>query len=230
MGLTLVVIAIPASATSLSYSLGTGNGTGHGSGPANVYEFVDEAVTMTASAWSNLGSDLLQVATVGQLDRGLGVCNPREGALDQCLNGRGRIQVDNRGRQQQDWVLLFLPTTVSFDEIVLDTLGNLDRDVTYWIGDLSHSADLAGAELGDLFGLGLGNAQTVFNPAGSGLLSLDLAGQEGNALLIGARLGDNNDRFMLSSLAATIVPIPPALWLFGSALGFLAIRRKKTVA
>ncbi len=220
-----MLCALPASAATLNYSLGTGNGIQHGSGPGNVYEFVDQALNLNVSAWANIGSDVLQVSTITQFVAGLGACNPAEGSRDSCLGSPGRYQADNVGVGEQDWLLLFLPESVNFDEVVLTSIGAQDRDVTYWIGDLSLPADLAGAELGDLFGLGMGTATTLFNSVGDGALSIDLGGQTGNALLIGARLGDNDDRFMLSSLAATIVPVPPAMWLFGSALGFLVTQR-----
>ena len=223
----LAIFAIPASATTLSYMLEADNGTQFGSGPGNAYEFVDQGVVLEVSAWANLGSEVFQVSTVTQYSRGLGACNPAEGSLAECADRGSIFGVDNFGAGQQDWLLLYLPETVNFNQVVINSGGGTDRDVTFWIGDLGNPAALSGAQYGDLAALGLGNAQTVFNSVGDGSLALDLGGQTGNVLLIGARLDDNDDRFLLSSLTATIVPLPPAAWLFASALGFLVARRQR---
>ncbi len=225
--LSLLVTAGPTWATSLNYSLATGNGTQYGSSIGNVIEFIDQGVLLSTSAWANRGSDILGAATVTQSMDGLGACHAGFNNPSVCEQANGHRPIENKGNGKQDWLLLFFPETVSLDEIVINSVGNHDRDVTYWIGDLLNPAQLSGAELGDLSSLGFGPALTLFNSPGNDPLTVGLGGQTGNALLVGARLGDQDDRFWLSSLTATVVPISPAIWLFGSALSLLMVSRRR---
>ena len=165
---------------------------------------------------------------------GLGVCNVDE--LGDCVtfpSVDNTHQVDNQGGQ--DWVLLvFEPSEsglLSFESLVHSPYGAADRDASYWIGTIGGGSledwDLRGLGYADLAGIGFGDRIDTSADFGEGTVTIDFGGAVGNAILIGAKLGDTDDRLKIATVQASVVPIPAAAWLFGSGLGLLGWMRAR---
>jgi hypothetical protein len=189
-----------------------------------------------AIGYSDTGKD----STFGLADMrsewtGLGVCNAIE--LGDCADFQSpdsTHQVDNQG--EQDWVLfVFEPgSLLSFESLVHSPYGAADRDASYWIGTIGEDDqfgedwDLRGLGYADLAGIGFGDRIDTSADFGEGTVTIDFGGAVGNAILIGAKLGDTDDRLKIATVQASVVPIPAAAWLFGSGLGLLGwVRARK---
>ena len=161
------------------------------------------------------------------------MCNQSETPLADCINKDNARSVDNAGGN--DWLLLLFDTSVNLtDFTVSPDVGSKNkaqgRDVTYFTGTLSSASEIDGKTYDDLVNT-LGLDRTDVNNGKSTVSALiDInaqAGTEvwGNAILIGASAANGGDRIMLSSMTTT-VPVPPAVWLFASALAFLGRCRR----
>lgn len=220
----------------------------NGSGFGNSLYFSGNGLTVTAWATTGLpngANSLINDAQIDRFNTGLGVCNRQEGV--NCSNPAH--QVDNIG--DDDYVLFLFDQQVEFENIVIDPFGVWDRDVSYWVADINASGVMSGLDPADLDPQsGNTNQNGPTNSAdfpnynrknagiSSGPKTFNLVnafgGNVGNALLFAARAdaGDkkDNDRFKISSLTYTaVVPVPAAVWLFGSGLlGLVGIARRKT--
>jgi len=163
---------------------------------------------------------------------GLGVCNDSE--LGDCVTFPSAVnthQVDNQG--EQDWeLLIFEPFggLLTFDSLVHSPWGAADRDASYWIGTIGSDEeewDLRGLDYADLASIGFGDRIDTSADYGDGTVTIDFGGAVGNAILIGAKLGDTDDRLKIATVQASVVPIPAAAWLFASGLGMLGWFRKR---
>jgi hypothetical protein len=160
---------------------------------------------------------------------GLGVCNEFEEG--DCINVTSAVnnhQVDNQG--EQDWVLLIFEPfggLLSFESLVHSPYGAADRDASYWIGNIGEGFDLRGLGYADLASIGFGDRIDTSADYGEGTVTIDFGGAVGNAILIGAKLGDTDDRLKIAAVQASVVPIPAAAWLFASGLGMLGWFRKR---
>jgi hypothetical protein len=153
------------------------------------------------------------------------VCNRDEGAIKKCIARGDEHQVDNK--HEQDLVLFLFPTAQAMQSLVIDPYGLWDRDVSFWVGNVSPGISLTGLTFASLAALGFSGQVDSLNSAGEGPLSINLGGLVGNALLVGAlNVADGTtDRFKIRSLttsAPAVVPVPAAAWLFVSALGSVA--------
>ena len=200
----------------------------------NVIEFTDNGISVQVSAWADSGvGSINQTATVVQMGFGLGSCNVHDGTLAKCtdgMNAANKSSIDNGGGY--DWVLLLFPENVDLGSFTLTPAGDKHMDVTYWAGTISDSSAISGltyAELDILFG---DRATADFSKSTSPqtLFVVDDLGMPvtGNAILIGASLTRGADRFAISGMSVTAVPLPAAVWQMLSALGVLLIRVRKT--
>ena len=162
-----------------------------------------------------------QTAAVARTVYGLGSCNQGEGAA--CTGNSQRV--DNNS--QLEFLLFQFSAPVDVKQILLDPGGaSFDRDVSYWVGNMTGS--LTGIGLAGLAGLGFGSQLTVSNSAASSTLTLSLTGNSVTSLLFGARAAlspstAEDDRFFIRSLTDDVasVPEPGTLLLLG--VGLLAI-------
>ena len=197
-----------------------------------------ESVDVTA--WSDTGvspAGSFAGGYLGRYDTGLGVCNRSEalvaGSISNCVfDGGIRNQVDNVG--QQDLVLFVFSATQALESITIDPYGAFDRDVSFWVGNVTTPLDLGSLTFAGLTGIGFGARTDSFNGVGGDPLTVSLGGVIGNALLIGALYPRDAvaDKFKIQSITSTsVVPVPGAFWLLGSAAALLGgITRRRALA
>lgn len=229
------VLSSAHASTTYDFTSGGTPYTATGSGYGNALDFGD----MTATGWGTTGvphnaNSLLNTAQIWQWPTGLGVCNRSEGTIGGGCSTSTEHQVDNVG--DDDYVLFAFDQAVQFDRIVIDPYFRSDRDVSYWIGNVA-SFDLTGLDPAALDPPGttaFGDPVNVGFSSGSSPVSVDLGGVVGNALLFAARADagskHDNDYFKIASLdvTATVVPVPAAVWLFGSGLiGLITVARRR---
>jgi hypothetical protein len=201
----------------------------------NVFEFTDGGITLEVTAWADMGRGSLdQTATLTQQSWGLGSCSEKEGDFDTsgCLKSsqlNKNATIDNDGGY--DWVLIVFPENVQFDSFTVTPSGNQDKDVTYWTGNVGSAGDVSGltyAELDTFIGTRVA-VNNLKSTADATMIIVDSLGNPviGNAILIGASLRNGGDRFGLSALTVTAVPLPQASWLMLSALGALVVRKRR---
>jgi hypothetical protein len=227
--------------------------------PNDARDIRTDTLNAVATFWSDTGADngagITFTSAVGhQMTSGIGVCNDQEydpnisGDLQNCINNDKNASLDSH--QNRDWVLLIFSDannpllSSNLDLSTLDIAPHLDskgkqqgRSVTYFTGIIDPTTSLAGmtySQLTDAGGLGLTQFD-VTNGKSLDPVSMTLSDYNGdqpvwgNAILIGANINGGADRPLLSGMT-TVVPIPPAIWLFGSALGAIFIRRRASKA
>jgi len=197
---------------------------------------------LTATAWGSTGpkrvsspwGNTLETGEIWRWNTGLGACNRTEGTI-----GGGcstfQHQVDNRS--YDDFVLFAFDNTMTFDNVVIDPYFRTDVDVTFWIGNITNT-DLTGQDDVTLLNMGFNNPiDTLFNGKTYSPQTIDLFGGTGNVLLISGQrdIGapDDDDYFKIASLTVTttVVPVPAAVWLFGSGLiGLIGVARRKSAS
>jgi hypothetical protein len=202
---------------------------------------ITPSFTVTATAWGKTGNvygidTTLEQANLGRYSNGLGVCNDEEVP---CVVGIGTI-IDNLF--EDDYVLLEFSAAINITSITVYSSG-FDRDISFWTRNNGSAPTLSGrkpstsAVAGDdiidegfVYGGHINNSNTP-DP-------LTIALNQGSALstelLIGGKLGDINDRFLLAALnfkysddptipGNTAVPEPTTYVTLGTSLLGLAI-------
>lgn len=232
-----VVLALGCEAAAAStWTLASGGtyATRSGSTYGNRLNFSQGGQTLRVSAWSNTVDGPpygFESAFIQRFSTGLGVCNRDEGSIRKCVGSGLDHQVDNVG--QLDLVLFLFDSPQAMQSLTIDPYGAWDRDVSYWVGTVSPTVTLSGLTFDNLATVGFGSRHDALNSVGEAALTVGLGGLVGNALLVGAlHPADNSpDRFKMRTLVTSwapsaVVPLPPAAWLFLSALGSLAAMRR----
>jgi hypothetical protein len=188
--------------------------------------------TVKATAWyinGTLGTSTFAKATLGQYSSGLGVCYPGEN----CTNPDH--QVDNN--TFDEYVLFEFSAPVDPSTVHITSTSSGDLDVSYWLGgNAGQNMNLTGLTTATLSGLGFG---AINNDLGTAVGSRDVNLTGGlpagsvNAILFGAKNGDNDDYFKIGSMggatASAAVPEPSSVILLFTVavLGFKLSRRSK---
>ena len=243
LGLVALFAAGSLNAAPISYDFTAGGADSNPGVSGNTVSFLDSTLSHTVelTSWYAPANGSLTTATgfvTGAPNvEGFGVCNSTEGTFAACTANGGNSPIrglDNAGGQ--DWVLLLFAEPVNLSTFtIFPDIGNnsrdQDRDVTYFTGSISAASDLQSQDYDYLTGT-LGMTQwNVDSTRGQTAVTIDITAQNGNtevwgnAILIGASLTSGADRFFLTGMTA-VVPVPPAIWLFGSALAVLLGRRR----
>ncbi len=241
--IALLTFNTAAASTIWDFRTGGSPMTVVGSAWGNVRTFTMGTETVRVTAWADDGTTpplpSFASAYSGQYSTGLGICNRTEAILSGSLlacraDGGSHDQVDNLG--ENDFMLFEFSAAQAMEWITIDPYGLDDRDVTYWIGNVTSPLNLAGLTFSDLPGLGFGPATNVFSGVSSDALTINLGNVSGNAILFGALYPPNGtaDKFKIQSIRSTsegttIVPVPAAFWLFGSATALLAAARRRAL-
>lgn len=236
-------VALFAGISSASAVFTTINLTGAGGDATsfgNTRTFTQGGLTVTASAWGYTGAaaTVFETAGLGQYSTGLGVGDRSEGLSP----GDPAHQVDNIG--PDNFVMFnFGASAVDISSINIDPFGIYDRDVSFWVGNVTPGTDLTGKSYAQLAALGFtqGRFDALSTPSESPLeVSI---GKTGNTILFGTYVGEpattgagaatDEDRFKIASITAgAIIPPPPVpeptTALFGLALmGFCTATRRR---
>ncbi len=236
----VVIFAGIASANAAFTTLNLAGSAGNPASFGNTLTFSQNGLTVTASAWGYTGSagTLFENAGLGQYSTGLGVSDRGEGLAA----GDPSHQVDNIG--PDNFVMFnFGSNPVDISSINIDPFGIYDRDVSYWVGNVTPGTDLTGKSYAQLSALGFtqGRFDALSTPSET---SLAVAiGKTGNTILFGTYVGEppntgagsstDEDRFKIASITAGPVvqapPVPePTTALFGLALmGFCSATRRR---
>ncbi len=250
LGLATVALfaSLPAAAVTLSFLSGPANSGTWG----NSLTFSNGGISVTASAWAETGAEspaasgwyLFQTAQIYRWSTGLGVCNRNEGlASSTCSDTEHEVDTVSR----DDLLVFVFSQTVNFQSITVDPYNSSgddpnDRDITYWVGSTANLANLA-TQTFDTLGNMPGFTETQvfatssFNPithalTGTGNVLL-LSGDYTNRSCKNADVTSNSEceaykiRDITVSPAMAVVPVPAAAWLFGSALGLVAVARRR---
>jgi hypothetical protein len=209
-----------------------------------------DGYTITISSWTVHDAGMFEqsagihVGTAsGDNSLGLGVCNSQEkgkkGAADtECKDEKNQRAVDNKGKKgkkgqpdsvEQDWLLITLPERMLIEDFTVTPEENKKRSVSYYTGQIS-DADIDGLTYAALAAAGFDTVinQNFAKSTDAQLVSITGVGFS-NALLIGASTIDKDSGFTLTNFRASTVPVPPAVWLFGSGLATLGWMRRKSL-
>jgi hypothetical protein len=183
----------------------------------------DGITSVTATAWSQNNSSVIETAQLGFYSNGLGVTN---NAND------GSHTVDNQG--YTDFVAFYFNQTVDLKSVFLNTYG--DTDITAWIGTTSSQPVFTGQDFADLdlaYGTGFSNTGGNVNR------NAEFGGDSevGNLLIVSAMINNPDgyyDNFKIKALYAESaitpdndIPTPATLLVFGPAVFAMgAIRRR----
>lgn len=228
LALFIGILSVPARGVLTVLTDLTGN-AGSPTSYGNTLTFSNSGLTVTASAWSfSLGAsdNAFETAGLGQWSTGLGVNDRTEG-----LNsGSPQHQVDNVG--VDNFVLFIFDEQVEITSVRIDPYGTWDRDVSYWVGNVTPSLNLTGKSYTDLASLGFYSQVNNNGTASDSYRDVTIAAPRlGNALLFGALVDGSGsqsqssyqDYFKITSITAKVPPetppIPePTAALFGWAL------------
>jgi hypothetical protein len=248
LGLTALLVTAPAGAVTISFLSGPANAGNWG----NSLTFSDGGISVTASAFAETGAEspvssgwyLFQTAQIYRWSTGLGVCNRNEGLASSTCSDTEH-EVDTVGRD--DLLLFVFNQTVTFQSVTVDPYNSSgddpnDRDITYWVGSSANLANLATQTFDTLsampgFTETLVPATSSFNPithalTGTGNVLL-ISGDYTNRNCKNADVTTNSEceaykiRDITVTTGMTVVPVPAAAWLFGSALGLVAVARRR---
>ena len=157
---------------------------------------------------------------------GLGVCYPGEN----CTNPDH--QTDNNAFDE--YVLFEFSAPVDPSTVHITSTSGGDLDASYWLGgNAGQNMDLSGLTTASLSGLGFG---VINDNLGTAIGSRDVSLTSGvpagpvNAILFGAKYGDNDDYFKIGTMGgstATAVPEPSSVILLFT-VAVLGLKIKQT--
>lgn len=193
----------------------------------------DGSTTVTVAAYGLTGSSntVFQTAFLGHYTNGLGSTNRGEG-IGISSNSH---TVDNNS--QLDVVAFYFSDTITITGAMLSAYA--DTDITVWIGTVGAMPDLTSVDLNNFTKL-TAEFDSFHNNGGSSNRTADFGAfaEEGNFLLIAARIDQTNDRFKIAAVSAfrddppsSDIPEPASLAVLGlGVLGLAGLRRRRTAA
>lgn len=249
--LLLALQGLPAAAVTIDFRNAPAGARGHGN---SIFVQGADGTGVTAYAFAETGAESpvgsgyfgFETAEIWSWGTGLGICNRTEGrAASGCDSNEH--EVDTAGRD--DLVVLFFSRPVAFRELtVLPYDGPYsdpnDRDIAYWVGNVAGLPDFSASTFASL-GLLPGFSGPVFSPASAGFSPYTHSlGGTGNVLLLSGdfRIRDclkatssqdvacESWKFTSITVDPAVVPLPAGAWLFGPALGALALLRRRRPA
>lgn len=247
------VVLLLSSPAAFSATIDLTNAGANGGGYGNTLSFSSDGVSVTATGWAETGAEappgssyyLFETAEVSSWVSGIGICNRDEGLASVGCNSAQEVDTVNR----DDLLVLVFDQVVDFQSLTIDPFNDSgsdpnDRDIIYWIGNAVSMPSLSGATFGTLdllTGFGgetLSAANSSYNP-----YTHQLSGT-GNVIVISGNYHDlyctnsniTNDpeceayKIANITVTPTLVPVPAAIWLMGSALAGVAAFRRRRVS
>jgi hypothetical protein len=244
----LLLLAGSAGAVTIDFRNHPTNSGGYG----NSLSFSSGGIGVSASAYAETGTQsppasgfyLFQTAQIWSWSTGLGICNRNEGVAGSTCDS-SEHEVDTIGAA--DLLVLVFDQAVSFFNLTVDPYDGPgsdanDRDVYYWVGNVPSLPNLLTETFDTLDNLpGFGApvhsaASDSYDP-----FTHALSGT-GNVLLLSGVYFNNTCKSSngygnseceaykiknINVISAPVIPVPAAVWLFGSALGLLVVVRRK---
>jgi hypothetical protein len=244
-----LLAATSANAATINFTGAGGNGGGYG----NNVSFSGGGIGVTATAYAETGSEspvssgwyLFQTAEVYSWSTGIGICNRNEGVAG---SGCSDIEHEVDTVSRDDLLVLVFDQRVSFLNLTVDpydTSGSdpNDRDVIYWVGDTVSLPSLLTYTFNTLASLPgfapevLSSASSSYSPythslTGTGNI-LIMSGDYHNRACKNADVTQNSEceAYKIKNInviaAPAVVPVPAAVWMFGSALALLGVARRR---
>lgn len=152
----------------------------------------------------------------------MGTCNAEEVSC-----GDPNHQVDNAGAD--DYLLFLFSEPVDISSVRIDPHGVWDRDVSYYVGNVTGPFSLTGVGYAGLGALGFGPLVSDLSSVSGAFRDVSIAGGYVNALLLGGYQGETDDYFKVRGLTAVPVPEPGSLLLFLAGTAALAGSRSRRV-
>jgi hypothetical protein len=221
-----------ASAAPVTFDFAGAQGGAMGEGTVgNTRTFTAGGITLNVTAWGYTydiapgTNNALGKASLGRWSTGLGSCNTTEMPCSSPSH-----QVDNVG--VDDWVLFVFSEAIDITSVRIDPYGNYDRDVSYYVGNVSAPLNLTGVNYAGLGGLGFSSLNNSESTASDAYRDVSIAGGYVNALLVGGYANsDQDDYFKIKSVAGqTRVPEPSTLLLLFVGAGAIAFSRSRRMA
>ncbi len=236
--LVMSLSLLPASAATVNASVGFNFSDGVANSlvkPGNSFVFRDNSelgFTVTANSW--VGADWRSISagttvladadyepygySVAKGIAGLGVCGGN--VLEKCLASAAQFGLNSQNKGSTEWLLFTSKDVMQFESLLFEPTSPKKGSLVIYSGTVDLGNPLAGI-----------NNATFTNPvtfdygrnSGSQLVDL-MDSSSGNALLIGAQ--GSQTAFTVQRMNATVVPIPSAIWLLGSAMLILAARAR----
>ncbi len=236
--LVMTLSCLPAIAATVNTSVGFNFSDGVANSlvkPGNSFVFHDNSelgISITANSW--VGSDWRSISagttvladadyepygySVAKGVAGLGVCSGD--VLEKCLASADQFGLNSRNKGSTEWLLLTSTDVMQFESLLFEPTSAKKGSLVIYSGTVDLGNPFAGI-----------NDASFTNPvtfdygrnSGSQLLDL-MDSRSGNALLIGAQ--GSQTAFTVQRMNATVVPIPSAIWLLGSAMLILAARAR----
>lgn len=142
-------------------------------------------------------------------------------------SGDGEHQLDNVG--SDEFLLFQFNKQLSNLTFSFDPTGSYDRDVYYWVGNVAAGTNLNNKTTAELAALGFQAGVLSARGVSSSTFDVTLSNVPAggiNTVLLGGPIGEDDDRYKITGLAAKVVPEPAALGLLGVA-GLLGARRRR---
>lgn len=218
----------------------------------NSLSFTAGGISVTARGYAATGSlssgwNLFQTSQIYKWSTGLGNCNRSEGLANSSCNDNEH-EFDTVG--YDDLLVLVFNQTVNFQSLTVDPYDGPDSDpndtdIIYWVGNNVNLANLTSRTFNTLATMpGLGaetwlQTASTYNPVTHGLSGT------GNVLFVAGNWHDTNcknanvtyasecEAYKIRDVTVTpytpqqVVPVPAAVWLFGSGAMVLGMFRRR---
>jgi len=240
--LAATLVSLPAGAATANTSLGFTFSEGVATdlvNPGNRFVFQDNSelgISLTATAWvgADWGAISSGIAVAADADyeqygysvangvSGLGVCSG--GQLNGCVGSADDFGLNAQNKAGMEWLLLTSDNLMQFDSLLFEPTSSKKGSLVMYSGTI----DLFNMQAG-LNAINFDNPITFDYARNSGNQLIDLTGSSsGNALLIGAQ--GPKSAFTVQRVNTTVVPIPSAIWLMGSAMLIVAVRARRRLS
>lgn len=224
----------------------TGDGNQGDPGWGNDLDFSASGISVNVAGFGATGTSDgstyngdFETAEVYSWGTGIGVCNRDEGTQGSgCSDAEHEVDAS----YADDMVVFVFDQQVIFENITIDPYnGSGDdpngRDLRYWIADVATTPDFTSENFPSLDALlgtsSLSTASPSYYPFSHSLSGvgniLVISGDYTEPCTLAQNTAGSCDAYKIKNLSVAPIPVPGAVWLFGSAiLGLVAARNRNS--